>query len=143
MLFSFDENDIATFTLYASIDGGTPREVPFTAGGQIAPIAYTDVSIGGVLIKEIVGSFNERVVDWSYNTELSMIAVQDTWNLEAYGSEYGVISIFAVDFDAADGSSVESAPFLYVASEDDVVSSLVEPTMTMTMMMSSTTTMLV
>ena len=125
IFFTISESDGTKFSLYTPGAFGTPSEVPSTAGGQIAPVVVIAASTGGDFYDEIVGGFNETVVDWGAG--LSVVRVEDSENLEIYGAETGVIEMYAFDFDKIDGDSWFDAftfPYSFVSAQDDDASSV-------------------
>ena len=95
-----NETSLALFT-YG--EGDAPSEMPSSAGGQITPIVYLDAAIGDSLITEVVGGFNETIVDWGDSEDLSIVDVPDVWNMDVYGATYGTMDMYAYDFDVFDG----------------------------------------
>jgi hypothetical protein len=122
VFFTISESGEVKFTLYTKGESGTPSEVPATAGGQIAPVVTIFASVGGVVYDEIVGGFNETVVDWDLDTGLGLLMVPDFFNLEQYGAEYGVIDMYAFDFDNFDSEGwvdLRRFPYFIVSDVDD------------------------
>ena len=125
VFFTISESGEANFALYTSGAFGTPSEIPKTAGGQIAPIVSVAWSTEDGFFDEIVGGFNETVVDWG--ADLSVIRVEDSWNLEQYGAETGLVEMYAFDFDNIDsggGFDFITFPYSFLSAQDDDASSV-------------------
>lgn len=97
--FTITPEGEASFNLYTNGRAGVPSEVPLSAGGQIAPAVFVELNIAGDFYSEILGGFNETLVDWQVGNGMGIIRVEDYANFELYGADQGIIDVYAHDID--------------------------------------------
>jgi len=86
-------------------------ETPDSALGQVVPIIYTDISIEGESVDELLGGFSATIVAWDAVTDFSILFLDDeTFATEVFETDTAFVDVFAFD---ADNGVFDSRVFPY------------------------------